>query len=132
MASLIACTSNIIIYAMDTDDGDVEIKFLKYNGLYDRNCIYNKIYYRDFKDGYRNLTPFEMGIYNNLIFCRIGGNLYKVYLENELYEVVDTDFCGVCFMERYVLLVKDEDKFYKIIPTGTEITEITEIKVSEK
>ena len=125
---LIEYFDDVIIYATENRDGDVKIKFIEYTRLPESLASLEILKYNDFKYGYIRLGKFESRAYKNFVYCRIYANLYRIDVAARTYKVIETDFCGICFMENYILIAKDNpsESFYKLIPPGEEMADLAQ------
>ena len=66
------------------------------------------------------------GLKRDLTLCKLNESLYMINICDRRYEVIEKDFCGVCFMKNYILIAKDYpmEYFYKLIPPGKSTMEI--------
>ena len=125
---LIAHYNDVLIYGKETPDCDIEIKFIEIPPLAELTPLHI-LQFRDFRAGYIRLADFERRRYGDYIYCRIYGCLFRIDIPNRSYEVVETDFNGICFMQNYILIMKDSptEQLFKLTPPGMEIAETVEL-----
>ena len=120
---LIGYYDSVLIYGKETPDCDIEIKFIEIPPLAEITPLHI-LQFRDFRAGYIRLADFERRRYGDYIYCRIYGCLFRIDIPNRSYEVVETDFSGICFMQNYILIMKDSptEQLFKLTPPGVEIS----------
>ena len=121
---LIGYYDSVLIYGKETDNNDIIINFIEIPSLGEITPLHI-LQFSDFRAGYIRLADFERRRYGDYIYCRIYGCLFRIDIANRSYEIVDTEFCGICFMQEYILIMKNSpaEQLYKLTPPAVEISE---------
>ena len=120
---LIGCYDGLIIYASESINGNMEIKFEEFPLFCDMTTL-DVMRYQEFRpECMKKMSQLDRRDY---VYCRLDESLYRIDIFNKRYEVIEKDFCGVSFMKNYILIAKDYpmEYFYKLTPPGKSIKEI--------
>ena len=121
---LIGYYDDVLIYGSENENNELKIKFIDIPPLCDITPL-DILKFGDFRHGYIRLADFESRRYGNYLYCRIYATMFRIDIPNRNYAELELEFNGVCFMSDYILIAKyyPYEKFYKLIPPSTEISE---------
>ena len=123
---LIGCYDGLIVYASESINGYMEIKFEEFPMFCDMTTM-DVMRYQEFRpECMKKMSQLDRRDYGEYVYCRLNDSLYMINICDRRYEVIEKDFCGVCFMKNYILIAKDYpmEYFYKLTPPGKSTREI--------
>lgn len=117
MIQILGITKEKIVYIKENREGNKEIRF--HHIQYGADGIENLSQFYDFENGFREGSGKRYGQY---IYCLLDGKLYKVDIMGEEIQHIETDAKRFMFDDKFVVLVKKEERWknYIILPPGTE------------